>query len=73
MSEKSEAAAALGRSKSKAKAAAARRNGALGGRPRKKEITATERARSLGGFVKGNSQDRRTKRRITELQNGARQ
>lgn len=62
MSEKNPAAVALGRIKSKAKADAARRNGQLGGRP-KKPVTDLQADRAELGRIKGNSRDRRKARR----------
>lgn len=65
MSDISEAARAMGRVKSKAKADAARRNGKLGGRP-KKPMTELNRKRSLARKVKGNSQQRRNAERAAK-------
>lgn len=60
---KNPAAVALGSMKSKKKAAASRRNGKLGGRPK---LTDLQRQRASNGFVKGNSHDRRKKRRAAK-------
>lgn len=65
MSEISDAARAMGRVKSKAKAAAARRNGQLGGRPKKTQ-TDLQKTRAKWGHVKGKSADRRKARRAAK-------